>query len=409
MTLPDTPSVPTLTDRIIAGEADYIAQTYKRPPFVFVHGEGVTLYDSEGNAYTDWVAGIAVNSLGYSDAGIERTIMAQMAHGMIHLSNLYHSAPHVELATLLVEHSFADKTFFTNSGTEANEAAIKFARKYHYAQGNTDKTEILSFCGGFHGRTMGALALTPREKYQKPFRPLMGSVAHAEFNNIDDAKARINAHTAAVIVEPVQGEGGVNVADNAFLQALREICDEHDTLLIFDEVQCGVGRTGTIWAHEASGIEPDIMTLAKPLAAGLPIGAVLMTQSVADALQPGDHGSTFAGGLLVTGVAREVFERINAPTFLEHVRDVGDYLAAELENLDSPLIKEVRGRGLMQAVELTVETGPIIEQGYAHGLLLVNAGPNVLRFVPPLVIEKTHVDQLISKLKTILAKIEISD
>ena len=409
MTVPDIPNVPTLTDRIIAGEADYIAQTYKRPPFVFVHGEGVTLYDSEGNAYTDWVAGIAVNALGYSDSGIERTIAAQMAHGMIHLSNLYHSAPHVELATLLVEHSFADKIFFTNSGTEANEGAIKFARKYQYAHGHTDKTEIVSFTGGFHGRTIGALALTPREKYQKPFRPLMGGVKTATFNDIESAKAAIGANTAAVIVEPVQGEGGVNVATPDFLQALRQICDETGALLIFDEIQCGVGRTGTLWAHEPSGIEPDMMTLAKPLAAGLPIGAVMMTQAIADTLQPGDHGSTFAGGLLVTGVAREVFERINSPTFMEHVNTIGDYLGAELENLDSPLIKEVRGRGLMQAMELTIETGPIIEQGYTHGLLLVNAGPNVLRFVPPLIIKKHHVDQLISKLKTILAKIEIGD
>jgi predicted acetylornithine/succinylornithine family transaminase len=364
----------------------------------------VNLFDTEGNAYTDWVAGIAVNSLGYGDKGVEQAIADQLRNGLIHVSNLYHTAPQVELAKALVEKSFADRAFFCNSGTEANEAAIKFARKVAYVAGKPEKHEIVGFTGAFHGRTMGSLALTPREKYQKPFGPLMPGAVIAEYNNIDSAKAAIGANTAAVIVEPVQGEGGVNVAEQAFLQALRDLCDEHDAALIFDEIQCGVGRTGTMWAYEAYGVEPDMMTLAKPLAGGLPIGATLMTENIASALEPGDHGSTFAGGPVITGVALEVLERISQPEFLAHVQETGEYLLERLSEINSPLIKDVRGRGLIAAMELSTETAPIIAQGYQHGLILVNAGTNVIRFVPPLIVEKTHVDQLIDKLTSILAE-----
>ncbi|GAB4508592.1 MAG: aspartate aminotransferase family protein [Anaerolineae bacterium] len=391
-----------LTDQVIQGENDSLVQTYKRPPFVLVHGEGVTLYDSEGRPYTDWVAGIAVNALGYGDAGISEAINRQLANGMLHTSNLYYTAPQVELAQLLIENSFADRVFFCNSGAEANEAAIKFARKRAYENGQTEKTEIITFTGAFHGRTMGALTLTPKEKYQKGFGPLLPGVKVAQFNDLESVKALINENTAAVILEPVQGEGGINVATTDFLQGVRALCDAHQALLIFDEVQCGMGRTGTLWAHEQAGITPDIMTLAKPLAAGLPIGAVLVTQHVADALHPGDHGSTFAGGPLVTGTAKEVFMRINRPSFLAHVNEVGTYLMERLSEINSPMIKEVRGRGLMVAVELNGDAAPLIEKGYAHGLMMVNAGPNVLRFVPPLIVEKQHVDQLVEQLTVIL-------
>lgn len=399
-------NTPTLTDQIIEDEHDYVLHTYNRPPFVLVHGEGVTLYDSEGNPYLDWVSGIAVNALGYGDPGLEQAIARQVAHGLIHVSNLYHTAPHVELAKLLVESSFADKVFFCNSGTEANEAAMKFSRKVAYKNGKEGKYEIVTFTNAFHGRTMGSLAVTPRDKYQKPFAPMMPGAVLAEFNNIESAKEAIGPNTAAVIVEPVQGEGGVNVADNAFLEALRDLCNEYDALLIFDEVQCGVGRTGTLWAYEYSGITPDIMTLAKPLAGGLPIGAVLVTDKVAGAIEPGDHGSTFAGGAVVTGAAKEIISRINQPAFLAHVSEVGEYLMERLQEINSPFIKDVRGRGLMVAVELSIESGPIIQKGYEHGLIMVNAGPNVLRFVPPLIVEKSHVDQLIDRLTTILAGIQ---
>lgn len=389
----------------IQDEQTYLVQTYGQPDFVLTNGEGVTLYDSDGKAYTDWVAGIAVNALGYGDEGFQGAIQQQLETGVIHVSNLYHTEPHIRLAKLLVENSFADRVFFANSGTEANEGALKFARKVAFANGQKDKYEIVCFTGAFHGRTMGALAVTPKAKYQEPFHPLIQGVKVAEFNNLDSAKKAISEKTAVVIVEPIQGEGGINLADTEFLQGLRQLCDEHDALLIFDEIQCGVGRTGQLWGHEASGVTPDIMTLAKPLAGGLPIGAILVKQHVADAIKPGDHGTTFAGGAMVTRAAEYVVTQIHQPEFLAHVKEVGDYLLERLEEINSPLIKEVRGRGLMCAIELSVEAAPIIKAGYEHGLLLVNAGTHVVRFVPPLTIEKQHVDELIEKLTMILGEV----
>lgn len=384
-------------------DQEYVLQTYKRPPFVLSHGEGVTLYDTDGNAYVDFVAGIAVNALGYSDAELTRTIQ-QAATGLIHTSNLYHTAPQAELAAMLCQKSFADRVFFSNSGAEANEGAVKIARKVAYDKGLTDKTEVVCFTHAFHGRTMGALALTPKDKYQQPFKPLMPGAVVAEYNDIESAKAAISDKTAAVIIEPVQGEGGIYTATPEFLRVLRELCDKHNAVLIFDEIQCGMGRTGTLWAYEQSGVTPDIMTLAKPLAGGLPIGAILMTQTVANVMHPGDHGSTFAGGALVTSAAKMVLERVSQPEFLEHVNEVGEYLTERLSEINSPLIKEVRGRGLMVGVEFTVDVGQFVSEGYKHGLLLVNAGEKVLRFVPPLILEKQHVDILVDKLTLMLGE-----
>jgi acetylornithine/N-succinyldiaminopimelate aminotransferase len=250
---------------------------------------------------------------------------------------------------------------------------------------------------------MGSLALTPREKYQKPFQPLMPGVLVAEYNNLESAKAAISEKTAAVIIEPVQGEGGIFAASDEFMRGLRDLCDQHDVLLIFDEIQCGMGRTGTLWAHEPGGVSPDILTAAKPLAGGLPIGAILMTEAVASAMHPGEHGTTFAGGLLVTSAAQVVLNRVSQPEFLAQVRAVGAYLVERLSEINSPLIKEVRGRGLMVGLELTVDVSNVIAAGYEHGLILVNAGTNVVRFVPPLIVEKQHVDELIQKLTAILA------
>ncbi|MCB9449982.1 MAG: aspartate aminotransferase family protein [Anaerolineaceae bacterium] len=393
------------TDPIMQYEADHVVQTYKRAPFVLSHGAGVTLYDTEGNAYLDWVAGIAVNALGYGDPELTETIQ-NAAAGLIHVSNLYHTAPQAVLAKNLCERSFADRVFFCNSGTEAVEGAIKFARKVAYENGRVNKTEIVTFTNAFHGRSMGALALTPRDKYQKPFKPLMPGAKLAEYNNLESARAAIDQNTAAVIIEPVQGEGGIHPATTEFLRGLRELCDQHEALLIFDEIQCGVGRTGTLWAHEFSGVTPDIMTLAKPLAGGLPIGAILLTEAVASAMHPGEHGTTFAGGPLVTSVANVVLDRISQPAFLAHVREVGDYLVERLSEINSPLIKDVRGRGLMVGLELTVEVAPLVEAGYQNGLILVNAGTHVLRFVPPLIVEKGHVDTLVEKLTALLAAYE---
>ncbi len=394
----------TMTEEIIQYDHDYVAQTYKRPPFLLVHGEGVNLFDSEGKVYLDWVAGIAVNALGYSNPELTEAIQAG-AKGLIHTSNLYHTAPQAELAKMLVDRSFADRVFFSNSGTEANEGALKFARKVAYEKGQPDKTEVICFTNAFHGRTLGSLSLTPKDKYQKPFQPLMPDVKVAEFNNLESVKALVSDKTAAIIIEPVQGEGGINIATKEFLQGLRDLCQQHGAVLIFDEVQCGMGRTGKLWAHEWSGVTPDIMTLAKPLAGGLPVGAILMTEAVASAMHAGEHGTTFAGGPLVTSVAKTVLNRVSQPDFLAHVNEVGDYLVERLSEINSPLIKEVRGKGLMVALELTIETSGVIELGYQHGLLMVNAGANIIRFVPPLIVEKQHVDTLVEKLTTILGEV----
>jgi acetylornithine/N-succinyldiaminopimelate aminotransferase len=386
-----------LTQEIISLENEFMVQSYKRPPFVLARGEGVTLYDTEGNAYLDCVAGIAVNALGYGDPGLVNAVQ-QAAAGLLHTSNLYYTEAQVRLAAAICAKSFAERVFFTNSGTEANEGALKFIRRYHYDAGDSERREIVCFTGAFHGRTLGSLSLTPKEKYQKPFAPLMPGVVVADYNDIASADAAITRRTAAVIIEPVQGEGGINPATPEFLRALRHFCDERGALLWFDQVQCGMGRTGTLWSSEPSGVTPDVQTLAKALGAGLPIGAVLTTNRLADHIHPGDHGSTFAGGPFITGVAHYVFERISHPDFLAQVREVGGYLKERLQEINSPLIKEVRGRGLMVGVELTTDVSPFIDAGYEHGLLLVNAGTNVLRFVPPLVLEKPHVDTIVERL-----------
>jgi predicted acetylornithine/succinylornithine family transaminase len=390
--------------QIIASERAHVMQTYKRGPMVLSHGQGMAVWDTDGKEYLDFMAGIAVDALGHSDPGVVAAINAQ-AGRLIHTSNLYHTIPQVQLAERLTANSFADKVFFTNSGTEANEGAIKFARKFGKVHGGEDKFEIVCFDHAFHGRAIGALSLTPKEAYQAPFRPLMPGVVVAPFNSVDGLNSAITEKTCAVFVEPVQGEGGVHPATPEFLQALRARCDEVGALLVFDEVQCGLGRTGDLWAHTASGIMPDIMTLAKPLAGGLPIGAILATDRVASVMNPGEHGSTFAGGPLVTAVASYVFDRINDPAFLGHVREVGQYLRERLEEINSPHIQEVRGRGLMLGVEMDIESSAVITKGYEYGLMLVGAGANVLRLVPPLIVEKSHVDVFAERLTAILAEI----
>lgn len=394
----------TAAEIIALGEA-HIAKTYKRPPIVLSHGRGVQVWDTEGREYLDFAAGIAVNALGHADAGIA-AVLAEQAGKLIHTSNLYYTLPQIKLAERLTAHSFADRVFFTNSGTEANEAAIKFARKYARVTFNTaEKTQIVCFDHAFHGRTMGSLALTPKEAYQAPFRPLMPDVLVLPFND-QAALEQITERTCAVFIEPIQGEGGIHEASAAFLRALRARCDQVGALLVFDEVQCGLGRTGDLWAHTASGVQPDMMTLAKPLAGGLPIGALLATERVASALTYGDHGSTFAGNPLITAVANYVFDRISAPEFLAHVQRVGGYLKARLAAINSPKIKEVRGRGLMLGVEFTGDlAGSVVEQGYAHGLLLVGSGTNVLRVIPPLIVTERECDLFVERLTAILAKL----
>ncbi|MCB0194643.1 MAG: aspartate aminotransferase family protein [Anaerolineae bacterium] len=393
----------TITEDIIELEQKYVLQTYKRPDFVLESGEGVWLYDADGREYLDGGSGIAVNALGYQN---QATIAAlrQAADGLIHVSNLYHTAPQAFLARDLCENSFADRVFFSNSGAEANEGALKFARKFARSQGHSNKTGIVSFTGSFHGRTMGALACTATEKYRKPFEPLVGDVSFAQFNNLDSARQAISEQTCAVIVEPVQGEGGVTPADPEFMTGLRQLCDETGALLIFDEIQCGLGRTGTLWAYENYSITPDIMTLAKPLAGGLPIGAILLTQVVADTLGPGDHGSTFAGGPLVCTVARSVFGQVNDAVFLDQVKKYGAYMAAQLKDkiASSPLITEVRGKGLMWGLASVPPAAEIMVEARKHGLIILVAGPNVVRLLPPLTISQDEIDELVERLSKTL-------
>ncbi len=385
-------------------ESKYLVQTYARPPFVLTRGEGVYVYDDQGNKYLDCAAGIAVNALGYGDAALAQAIR-EAASGLIHTSNLFYTAPQVELAKALVDKSFADRVFFANTGTEAIEGALKFARKYQKERGETGRIGFVAFRGSFHGRTMGSLAITDSEKYQAPFRPLMPGVSFADYNNLASVRSAITRETAAIIVEPVQGEGGIYPATDDFMQGLRALCDEHNLLLIFDEIQCGMGRTGKLWAHEWSKVTPDIMTLAKPLAGGLPVGAILMTEPVAAAIHPGEHGTTFGGGPMVTSVALSVLNRISDPKFLAHVRETGDYLMERLSEVNSPHIKQVRGRGLMVGVELDTDAQPVLNKGYEHGLLLIRARERVVRFVPPLIIEREHVDQVVNKFGKILAEL----
>jgi acetylornithine/N-succinyldiaminopimelate aminotransferase len=390
-----------MSDPIIEKTKRYIAGTYARAPFALVQGQGMFVTDSTGKQYLDFGSGIAVNALGHADAGIVEAVAEQVGQ-LSHICNLYYSEPQADLAELLCNLSFADKVFFTNSGGEAIEAAIKFARKYAKATYGPGKTEIVAFTNAFHGRTAGALALTPREKYQAPFRPLMPDVRIAPFNDIAAAEKVIGPETCAVFVEPVQGEGGITPVTLEFVTALRDLCDRFHALLVFDEIQCGMGRTGKLWAYEHFGVQPDIMTVAKALGGGLPIGAALLTEAVASAMQPGEHGSTFAGGPVVCRAAQVVLQRVSDPAFLAHVTATGTRLMERLDELHSPHIQEVRGRGLMVGIEMDIEVAPLIAKGFEQGVLMLNAGTNILRLLPPLIAEEAHVDQFVTVLERIL-------
>lgn len=383
----------------------YVLHTYGRAPFVLSSGQGMILTDSDGKQYLDFASGIAVNALGHADAGIVQAVQAQIAQ-LSHVCNLYYSAPQAELAETLCTTSFADKVFFCNSGGEAIEAAIKFARKYARTVHGPGKTGIVAFTGGFHGRTAGALALTAREKYQAPFRPLMPGVTFAPYNDLDAAEKLIGPETCAVFVEPVQGEGGINIANESFLAGLRAACDRYGALLVFDEIQSGVGRTGKLWAYQHFDVEPDMLTTAKALGGGLPIGATLVTDAVAEVMAVGDHGSTFAAGPVACRAAQAVLDRVTDPAMLQHVAAMGDLLVERLKALYSPHFLEVRGLGLMVGVEMDIDVAPLIAAGHAHGLIMINAGPTVLRLLPPLIVDETHIDTFIATLATLLAELD---
>lgn len=390
------------TQAIIEAEATVLVQTYRRPDIVLERGDGMYLYDADSRRYLDFMAGIAVVALGHSDPAVTAAV-AEQAAALTHVSNLFHTAPAVRLAQRLVDLSFADRVFLCNSGAEANEAALKFARKWAGTAAAKPGREIVAFSGSFHGRSMGALSVTYKAQYREPFAPLVPGVCFAPFNDLAAAARLISDDTCAVIVEPVQGEAGVYAATPEFLRGLRDLCDRHRALLIFDEIQCGLGRTGSLWAYEAYGVTPDIMTLAKPLANGLPIGAVLVTDEVAAVMQPGDHGSTFAGGPVVCRAAEVVVDRIADPDFLAQVRENGDYLREALLALNAPQVLEVRSAGLLVGVSLDMAVAPIITAARERGLLVINAGETTLRIAPPLIVTREQIDAAVTILAECLA------
>ncbi len=394
-----------MTTLASAPATDTMLGVYRKPPMEFVRGAGVELFDSDGKAYLDFVAGIAVNALGYGDEGLERTMREAMEGSLIHTSNLYRTQPAERLAERLVATSFADSVFFCNSGAEANEGAFKIARRWGRAQGGAAKHEIISLRGGFHGRLMGTLAATDRPQYRAPFRPLAGGISIAE-RDLDELDATLNPETvAAVIAEPVQGEGGVRVLEPKFLQGLRALTRERGILLILDEIQCGYGRTGKFWAYEHADITPDLLTTAKPMAGGFPMGAILMTREVGDIMQPGDHGTTFGGGPFVSSVALHVIDRLSDPAMLKHVRERGAQLKKGLDAIakGSSKVRAVRGAGLMWGVDVSEPAKDIVARALDLGFLICSAGEHTLRLVPPLVVSKTDVERGLTLLRQAIA------
>jgi acetylornithine/N-succinyldiaminopimelate aminotransferase len=367
--------------------SDALLPIYKRPPMEIVRGEGVTLYDADGKSYLDFTSGIAVNALGYSDHGLQEALHTA-ADNLVHVSNLFRTAPGERLAERLVELSFASKVFFCNSGAEANEGAFKFVRKWARTQGGgAAKHEIIALRGAFHGRLFATLAATDRPAYRAPFRPLAGGISVAE-RDLEELESIVDSeNTAGLVVEPVQGEGGVRVIDGGFLRELRALTRARHVALIFDEIQCGLGRTGTLFAYQGPNVEPDVLTLAKPIAGGLPMGAILMTDEIAAAMQPGDHGTTFGGGPFVSSIALHVIGRIADPAFLEQVRESGEWLGSELRALSgrSGRIRAVRGIGYIWGVDVNEPAADIIARARDEGLLLVSAGNHTIRLLPPLV------------------------
>lgn len=396
----------TVTDELIAQAARYLANTYARFPIALVKGRGARVWDAEGKAYLDFTAGIAVDVLGHCHPKVVEAIRAQ-AEILLHVSNLYYIQPQVRLARALSEHSFGGKVFFCNSGAEANEAAIKLARRYAKGRWSSDRYEIVCMRDSFHGRTMATVTATGQAKYSQGFEPLLPGFKHIPFNDLPAVERAIDSRTCAVLVEPIQGEGGVRIPDDGYLPGLRRLCSDREVLLILDEVQTGIGRTGRLFAYEHSGIEPDIVALAKGLGGGLPIGAMIAKETVADAFVPGSHASTFGGNPFVTTVALAVLTEILDARLSEHAAKIGAYFLERLRQLAAryPFVKEARGKGLMLALELTVPARPIVERCLERGLLILVAGDQILRFVPPLIIDESEVDEAIRILDPVLAEI----
>ena len=387
-------------------DANSLLGTYKRAPMELVSGEGVELIDSDGKRYLDFASGIAVNALGYGDAGIAQAINDALSAGLIHTSNLYRTAPGELLAAKLADRSFASKVFFCNSGAEANEGAFKFARRWARHAGTDAKVEIVALRGSFHGRLFASLAATDRPSYRAPFRPLAGGVSICE-RDLSDLDAALDEETvAAVIVEPIQGEGGVRVLDSDFLQGLRKLTAKREIALIFDEVQCGLGRTGHLFAYENTGIVPDMLTLAKPLAGGLPMGAVLVSGDIAATIKPGDHGTTFGGGPLVAAVAAHVFDRLSDPSLLKAVRENGAWLGEELRALArrSGKVRAIRGTGFIWGLDVVESANDIVKRGWDEGLLALTAGEHTLRLLPPLIMDRDDLARGVAILEKIISQ-----
>lgn len=381
----------------------YLIHSYNRYPIVLDHGEGVYLYDTTGKRYLDFGGGIAVCALGYSNDSFKKALKEQIDKA-IHFSNLFYSEPLLEAARGLAKATGMEQVFMANSGTEANEGALKLARKYALLHGHEERHEIVSMNKAFHGRSMGALSVTGTAKYRKPFEPMLPGVAFADYNDLDRVKAAVTDQTYAIIVEAVQGEGGIYPAEEEFLRGIRDLCTEKDIMMICDEIQCGMGRSGKMFAYQQYGIQPDIVTMAKGIGNGIPVGAFATTKEIAQAMVPGDHGTTFGGNPLACAAVAEtlnIFEKENITT---HVEQMGDYLAQCLQKLveEKEIAVESRGMGLMRGLELSEPAGPYITKALEKGVIFMSAGVNVIRFIPPLVIGKEDIDEMIAVLEEIL-------
>jgi len=395
----------TLTEKErLASTPSDILGTYKRAPMRFVRGSGVELFDEEGKAYLDFASGIAVNALGYNDPGIRQVIDSVLDSGLLHVSNLYRTEPGERLARFLVENSFASNVFFCNSGAEANEGAFKFARRWGRAVGSDGKTGIIALRGAFHGRLFASLAATDRPSYRAPFRPLAGGVSICERDQTELDAALDGDSVAAIIVEPVQGEGGVRVVEPELIRYIRKITSERGIALVFDEIQCGLGRLGTFMAYERCGVVPDMVTIAKPLGGGLPMGAVLVNAEIGATIKPGDHGTTFGGGPMVAAVADHVVRRLADPELLATVRKNGEWLGDQLSGIArrSGRVRAVRGMGYMWGVDVVEPAAEIVQRGWDAGMLVITAGEHTLRLLPPLVIEKKDLERGLTILEKIV-------
>ena len=372
-----------------------LLHTYNRYPIILDRGEGMYLWDTEGKKYLDFSAGIAVFALGYHNEKYNQALKEQIDK-LIHTSNYYYNVPAIEAANKMKKASGMDRVFFTNSGTEAMEGAIKTAKKYAYMKNPNQSYELIAMNHSFHGRSMGALAVTGTKKYREPFGELIGTVHFAEYNNLESVKELVNDKTCAIVLEAVQGEGGIYPAEASFIQGIRNLCDEKDILMICDEVQCGMGRTGVMYAYQHYGIKPDIVTTAKGLGCGIPVGAFMTTEKAAS-LQPGDHGTTYGGNPLAAAAINRVFEIYEQENILANVKQSGEYLKEQLDKLTEkyPCITEHRGMGLMQGIELNISVGDVVKSALNHGLILITAGTNVIRMVPPLIVSKENIDEMI--------------